>query len=554
MTESLSPVSAAETVETPWGPAGSLRERKLRPGPGADPEEVAQNQRERLFGAMVASVTTRGYAATTIEDLVEISGVSRRTLYNLFDDKQACFRSAIEAMLTASLSQTSVQGRPGLSWEDLTRERFAAFVALLVEESAAARVALIETRIAGPEAHRPIEGAISGWEQVMSRRFAESAERAEMPPEAITAFVGGTLEICRDRLGRGLEDELPALIGGYAELVLSYRSPPSALRSVPRAPSAAGEAIEGPDHRERALRALAAVVAEKGYPELAINEVISRASMSPATFYGHFTGKEDAMAAAIESAGAQVLAVAIPAFRRHRDWTQGARSAIGAILNFLASRPALARLLCVEAYAAGPEAMACRDRALRGLGVLLSEGEPIAVDRRIAPWGIAAGAYALAYRTVKDRGAEALPALAPICTYLTLAPYIGAEQACRVANEPGPQRRSAAAELESMRDLAAQPESNRREQIGARSLSLIAGDIEDAQRSGAFDSRTDPFLARIELALDEEGWKRVVEIHEQAYLATLEVQRDSTERLAAGHEQSRAARTVQLFFEMPASD
>ena len=57
-----------------------MRDRRLRPGPGSDPEEVARNQRERLFGAMVASVTERGYAETTLDNLVEISGVSRRTL------------------------------------------------------------------------------------------------------------------------------------------------------------------------------------------------------------------------------------------------------------------------------------------------------------------------------------------------------------------------------------------------------------------------------------------------------------------------------------------
>src|SRR6476620_3098833 len=78
-------------VLTPWGESGDLRQRRLRPGPGVPRDAVLANQRERLFGAMVASVAERGYSATTLGDLIEISGVSSRTFYDLFPDKQACF-------------------------------------------------------------------------------------------------------------------------------------------------------------------------------------------------------------------------------------------------------------------------------------------------------------------------------------------------------------------------------------------------------------------------------------------------------------------------------
>src|SRR5215469_11660059 len=91
-------------VATPWGKSGSLRERRLRPGPGMPREEVIANQRERLFGAMVASVAERGYIATTVNDLVEISGVSSRSFYDLFPDKKACFLATLEAMIEAAVA------------------------------------------------------------------------------------------------------------------------------------------------------------------------------------------------------------------------------------------------------------------------------------------------------------------------------------------------------------------------------------------------------------------------------------------------------------------
>src|SRR6266576_3593372 len=85
----------ATMVMTPWGESDSLRKRRLPPGPGRPREDVLAHQRERLFGAMVASVAMRGYRATTVGDLAEISGVSSRTFYDLFPDKEACFLATL---------------------------------------------------------------------------------------------------------------------------------------------------------------------------------------------------------------------------------------------------------------------------------------------------------------------------------------------------------------------------------------------------------------------------------------------------------------------------
>jgi len=87
---------------TPWGESDSLPKRRLPPGPGRPRDEVLANQRERLFGAMVASVSARGYRATTVGDLAEMSGVSSRTFYDLFPDKEACFLATLEAIIEAA--------------------------------------------------------------------------------------------------------------------------------------------------------------------------------------------------------------------------------------------------------------------------------------------------------------------------------------------------------------------------------------------------------------------------------------------------------------------
>ena len=79
----------AAMVMTPWGDSDSLRARRLLAWAGRTREEVEQNQRERIYGAMIALVAEKGYEATTLVDLAELSGVSSRTFYGLFESKQA---------------------------------------------------------------------------------------------------------------------------------------------------------------------------------------------------------------------------------------------------------------------------------------------------------------------------------------------------------------------------------------------------------------------------------------------------------------------------------
>ncbi len=109
------------------------------------------------------------------------------------------------------------------------------------------------------------------------------------------------------------------------------------------------------------LRALAAAVAEKGYPETTVADVVERAATSQRTFYEHFANKEEAMIAALDSGSAQMLATILPAFRRAPDWQDAVRIAYEAMFAFAAAEPEYTRLGAVEMYAAGKRALEQRD-------------------------------------------------------------------------------------------------------------------------------------------------------------------------------------------------
>src|ERR1700739_2299588 len=104
--------------------AGSTARRRrgaspgLPRGPQALPRgEVAAHQRERLFAAMIKAVDERGFVATTISDLVEYAGVSRRTFYEHFENKEQCLLLTYDMLvetLTARLAAVDATAGQGV--------------------------------------------------------------------------------------------------------------------------------------------------------------------------------------------------------------------------------------------------------------------------------------------------------------------------------------------------------------------------------------------------------------------------------------------------------
>lgn len=124
----------------------------------------------------------------------------------------------------------------------------------------------------------------------------------------------------------------------------------------------------------------------------------------------------------------------MPAFRRAPDWPAGVRAGQGALCNFLASRPALAELIAVEVHAAGSAAVERSHETLQPLEGLIAEGFDHGPE---APALAAEAITGAIFTLIQKRRPASLPTLAPLLTYITLGPFLGAEEACRVANGDG---------------------------------------------------------------------------------------------------------------------
>jgi hypothetical protein len=111
-----------------------------------------------------------------------------------------------------------------------------------------------------------------------------------------------------------------------------------------------------------------------------------------------------------------------------------------ALLEALASEPALARLFLVDVRSAGPAAQRRYRAAVRRLTPLFDEGRDFAPDGRSLPPNTSRMAIGGVTGLISDellsgRAAE-LPDLLSDVFFATLVPYIGPEAAAREVGEP----------------------------------------------------------------------------------------------------------------------
>lgn len=176
---------------------------------GLTREQVAAQQRARILAAMVDVCAERGYAETRVVDVINVAGVSRKTFYELFDDKQACFLAAFEVAL-AMLFDVTTSGfeAPGdASWATRVRYGLAAFLRIIAERPAAARFCIVEIQAAGPKALARRDAAIRQFTHFIEAGRSEAS--SELPGLTSLALVGGVYEFLYSEILHGATAQLP---------------------------------------------------------------------------------------------------------------------------------------------------------------------------------------------------------------------------------------------------------------------------------------------------------------------------------------------------------
>jgi AcrR family transcriptional regulator len=137
--------------------------------------------------------------------------------------------------------------------------------------------------------------------------------------------------------------------------------------------------------RQRILRAMAEVVAERGYAGASVQIVIARAGVSRRTFYRCFQSLEACFLALVDMGLECAVDLVSQAFAGEETWQDGVRAALASLLVFLDSDALLAQVWFVESLGAGAWALERRERNLAVLRTLVVSSWPVAEARGSAP-------------------------------------------------------------------------------------------------------------------------------------------------------------------------
>jgi AcrR family transcriptional regulator/DNA-binding MarR family transcriptional regulator len=223
----------------PGGAPGVSLER-LRPGRDSlSRDKVDGIQRARILSAMGEVVAERGLGAATVASVVARAGVSRRTFYELFADREECFLAAFDHAVAlaadAVIPVYAAQGR----WLDRIRAGLTALLVFLDEEPGLGALVVVHALGAGPTALERRARIVRTLIDVVDEgRTAATGRRGVPQPAPLTAegVVGAVLAVVHARLAQRKRSEpLIGLLGPLmSAIVLPYLGAGAAAKELER--------------------------------------------------------------------------------------------------------------------------------------------------------------------------------------------------------------------------------------------------------------------------------------------------------------------------------
>lgn len=193
--------------------------------------EVEADQRRRMLGAVGAVLAERGYAHATVADVLERSGVSRRTFYEQFADKDGCLYAAYEdaERRAWAVAATAVADASPGDWPDRVHAALGAILEFVAAEPDTARLFTLEARAAGPEMaarHGAALDRIASTLRQGNRRLQGGASdrTTGLPDDTERALVGNVVALIGSYVLSGAGELLPGLEPQLGEHLLApYR-------------------------------------------------------------------------------------------------------------------------------------------------------------------------------------------------------------------------------------------------------------------------------------------------------------------------------------------
>ncbi len=225
--------------------SGASRRARSDVGRGK-PQDLIDMQRTRLLSAAVGVLAEQGYGEFTVGAVCQRSGVSRRTFYDVFENRERCLAAILadaQRRAREALAQLDLDGR---AWGERVRMGLWTLLCLADEDPGLARVCLVESLHAGAEIERErgrIAGALADVLDQGRRQGSGASAASRLTAEALVAAVSSVIAARLTQTNSSHTQDGRAGTGGVRGLlgelmgmiVLPYQGPAAARAQIKRA-------------------------------------------------------------------------------------------------------------------------------------------------------------------------------------------------------------------------------------------------------------------------------------------------------------------------------
>jgi AcrR family transcriptional regulator/DNA-binding MarR family transcriptional regulator len=176
-------------------------------GPGSKPggasagqERVAAIQRLRLLAAMVDVAQEHGAARVSVAHVVARAGISRRTFYELFEDRDDCFVATFDHALARAAEVVVPAYETQGTWRERVRAGLVALLAFFDEEPGLGAVLVVDALNAGPAVLDRRGHLLDTLIGIVDRGRGEGRGAQESPPLAAEGVVGAVFSVIHARM------------------------------------------------------------------------------------------------------------------------------------------------------------------------------------------------------------------------------------------------------------------------------------------------------------------------------------------------------------------
>jgi AcrR family transcriptional regulator len=425
--------------------------RRLPHGPNGMPrEDVARNQRTRLFGAMIESVAQRGYQQTTVAHVIGLAGVSRRAFYEHFANKEQCFLATHDIVVANARKRMLDAWAGERGWANRVHAACKTLLDDVARSPNGARLVLVESLGIGPRARERMQLASFTFERLVAGAFQADPTARGFPQLTSRTIVAGVRHVVFALMLERREHELFGLTDEVLDWVESYRTPGAARLGVlmparpPRTPPAPAAFLVADDRRARVLGSVVHLTLDSGYASLTDPQIAQFAGISTEAFHRQFADKEECFLAVLDEFVGEALTAVAPSLQDADSWPDAVYAAMGAFVDYLVAHQALLRIAFVDVFEVGPRIIGRITRAVEGFTDLLTEAGPEPVrGPRLARQAVTGALWGMIASYVTHDRLARLPVLVDHLAFTVLAPYVGTRQAIETVTEARGSRRCA---------------------------------------------------------------------------------------------------------------